>query len=134
MTHAEDFAPPFVKLLGHPDPIGEDFHLTSEHRWSWNVILGAAAEALDVSDYRFVHVASDTLVRYNRDWEGPLLGAPADAIQITNSSGVTSPPGIEGKTRNGKRSIAAQIRHCGGRSRKNWTRLVPLIYDHGGSQ
>ncbi len=85
ITHAKDFAPPFVKLLGSPDAIGEDFHLTSNHAWSWNVIMQAVAEAVGVTDYKLVHIPTETLVRYNRDWEGPLMGDKAMSLVFDNT-------------------------------------------------
>lgn len=84
VTHAEDFAPPFVKLLGNERALGEDFHLTCDRQWSWNEILEAVAAALNVTEYQFVHVATDTLVRYNPDWAGPLLGDKAASVIFDN--------------------------------------------------
>lgn len=85
ITHAEDFAPPFVKLLGNKKAIGEDFHLTGDRQWTWNEILEAVAAALEVEAYEFVHVPTDTLVRYNADWAGPLLGDKAVSVIFDNS-------------------------------------------------
>ncbi len=85
VTYATDFAPPFVKLLGSKKALGEDFHLTGDRQWSWNEILEAVAAALKVTDYQFVHVATDTLVRYNPDWVGPLLGDKAASVIFDNS-------------------------------------------------
>ncbi len=80
ITHARDFAPPFVKLLGNEMALGEDFHITHDRQWTWNEILEAVAAALGVKDYRFVHVPTDTLVRYNPDWQGPLYGDKAASV------------------------------------------------------
>jgi len=85
VTHATDFAPPFVKLLGNQRALGEDFHITNDRQWSWNEILEAVAAALGVTDYRFVHVPTDTLIRYNPDWEGPLLGDKATSVIFDNT-------------------------------------------------
>lgn len=84
ITHAQDFAPPFVKLLGNDRALGEDFHITGDRQWSWNEILEAVAAALGVKDYRFVHVPTDTLVRYHPDWEGPLLGDKSASVIFCN--------------------------------------------------
>ncbi len=74
VTHAEDFARPFARLLGARGALGEAFHITGDRSWSWNEIFEAIAAALGVPRYSLVHVASDTLVRYHPEWEGPLLG------------------------------------------------------------
>ena len=85
ITHATDFAPPFVRLLGNQRALGEDFHITGDRSWSWNEILDAVAAALGVTDYRFVHVPTDTLIRYDHDWEGPLLGDKAASVIFDNT-------------------------------------------------
>ncbi|RMH21070.1 MAG: SDR family oxidoreductase [Gammaproteobacteria bacterium] len=85
ITHARDFAPPFVKLLGNERAIGEAFHITNDRPWPWNQILEAAASALGVTDYRLVHISSEILVRYHPDWEGPLLGDKAVSVVFDNS-------------------------------------------------
>ncbi len=85
VTHAEDFARPFARLLGNPRALGEDFHITSDGQWSWNEIFEAIAAALGVTDYTFVHVPSDTLIRYHPEWEGPLLGDKAYSVVFDNA-------------------------------------------------
>jgi nucleoside-diphosphate-sugar epimerase len=84
MTHAEDFARPFARLLGAPGSLGETFHITGDRTWSWNEILEAIAAALGVQRYALVHVASDTLVRYYPEWEGPLLGDKSPSVAFDN--------------------------------------------------
>jgi nucleoside-diphosphate-sugar epimerase len=85
VTHAEDFAPPFARLLGEPRALGEAFHITGDRAWSWNEIFEAIAAALGVEEYTLVHVAADTLVRYNREWAGPLLGDKSPSVRFDNS-------------------------------------------------
>lgn len=84
ITHAEDFARPFARLLGAPRALGEAFHITADRSWSWNEIFEAIAAALRVPRYRLVHVASDTLVRYHPEWEGPLLGDKSPSVAFDN--------------------------------------------------
>lgn len=84
LTHARDFARPFARLLGAPAAIGEAFHITGDRAWPWNEIYEAIAAALDVRTLRFVHVASDTLVRYRADWEGPLHGDKSASVLFDN--------------------------------------------------
>lgn len=84
ITHAEDFARPFARLLGDARALGEDFHITGDRSWPWNEIFEAIAAALRVEPV-FVHVASDTLVRYNPEWEGPLHGDKSASVAFDNS-------------------------------------------------
>jgi nucleoside-diphosphate-sugar epimerase len=85
LTHARDFARPFARLLGAPRALGEAFHITGDRSWSWNEIFLAIGAAVGVEQPDIVHVASDTLVRYNAEWEGPLLGDKSASVQFDNS-------------------------------------------------
>ncbi|HEX2970746.1 MAG TPA: hypothetical protein VHP11_00335, partial [Tepidisphaeraceae bacterium] len=73
LTHAADFAVPFVRLLGNPQALGEAFHITGDQVYPWDRIFRAMGSALGVEP-RIVHVPTDTLVRYKKEWAGPLLG------------------------------------------------------------
>lgn len=84
LTHADDFAVPFVKLLGNPRAIGETLHITSDEVHTWNEILTMMAAALDVES-KIVHVPTETLVRCNPDWSGPLMGDKAWNVVYDNS-------------------------------------------------
>ncbi len=84
LTHAEDFARPFARLLGERRAIGEAFHITGDRAWSWNEIFQAIASALGVATYRLVHVASETLIRYRPEWAGPLLGDKSPSVLFDN--------------------------------------------------
>ncbi len=83
-THASDFARPFARLFGAAAALGEAFHITNDRAWSWNEIFDAIGAALGV-DVTRVHVPSDTLVRYQPEWEGPLLGDKSPSVQFDNS-------------------------------------------------
>ena len=85
ITHSSDFARPFARLLGNRKALGEAFHITNDRSWSWNEIFLAVAAAIEVPNPRLVHVASDTLVRYNPEWEGKLLGDKAVSVRFDNS-------------------------------------------------
>jgi nucleoside-diphosphate-sugar epimerase len=85
ITHAEDFARPFARLLGNARALGDAFHITNDRSWSWNEIFDAIASALGVTARTIVHVASDTLVRYHPEWEGPLLGDKSPSVVFDNS-------------------------------------------------
>jgi nucleoside-diphosphate-sugar epimerase len=84
LTRAEDFAVPFVRLFGQPAALGEAFHITADHAYSWNQIYGAIAAVLGVKA-EIVHVPSDTLIRFRPDWTGPLLGDKANSAVFDNS-------------------------------------------------
>jgi nucleoside-diphosphate-sugar epimerase len=83
VTHAEDFARPFARLLGAPGALGEAFHITGDRAWPWNEIFEAIAAALGVP-LKLAHVASDTLVRYYPEWAGPLLGDKSPSVTFDN--------------------------------------------------
>jgi nucleoside-diphosphate-sugar epimerase len=85
ITHAQDFARPFARLLGATHALGETFHITNDRQWSWNEIIEAIASALGVRGLEIVHVASDTLIRYRPEWEGPLLGDKSPSVIFDNS-------------------------------------------------
>ena len=55
------------------EALGEDFHITSDHAYTWNDIYDTIAEGLGAKA-DIVHVPTDTLVRYHPEWEGPLMG------------------------------------------------------------
>ncbi|KPJ96865.1 MAG: RNA-binding protein [Gemmatimonas sp. SG8_28] len=78
VTHAEDFARPFARLLGDPRTIGQDFHITSDRQWPWNEILEAIAAALEVREFSLVHVPSPA-------WQGNLLGDKAYSVIFDNA-------------------------------------------------
>lgn len=84
VTASKDFAPPFVKLLGNPQALGEAFHLTSDHAYAWNTIYAALGDALDVQP-QIIHVPTSTLIKFNPDWEGPLWGDKSWSAQFDNA-------------------------------------------------
>jgi nucleoside-diphosphate-sugar epimerase len=80
-THATDFAKPFVRLLGNARAIGEAFHITRPDATTWNAIFRTIAKVLGVMP-NFVYVPTATLVKYNAEWVGPLLGDKAWPVQF----------------------------------------------------
>ncbi|MEX0775087.1 MAG: NAD-dependent epimerase/dehydratase family protein [Phycisphaeraceae bacterium] len=84
VTHSDDFAVPFVKLLGDKRALGQAFHITSDDVWSWNQIITAIGAALD-HEPRMVHVPTATLCRYNPNWTGPLWGDKSHCVAFDNS-------------------------------------------------
>jgi nucleoside-diphosphate-sugar epimerase len=85
ITRSEDFAPPFVKLLTADAALGEAYHLTSDKAYMWDAIYRAIAGALGVNEPDLVHVPTDTLIRYEPAWEGPLRGDKAYSVVFDNS-------------------------------------------------
>lgn len=73
LTRSEDFAVPFLGLLGNKKALGEIFHITGDKGFTWDEIYKAIAKGLGV-EAKIVHVPTDTLCRYKPDWDGPLLG------------------------------------------------------------
>jgi nucleoside-diphosphate-sugar epimerase len=84
VTRSEDFAVPFVNLFGKPAALGEIFHITSDKGYGWDQIYRAIGAGLGVKA-NIVHVPTDTLIRYNKAWEGPLLGDKTWAALFDNS-------------------------------------------------
>lgn len=84
LTHAEDFARPFVQLLGNSEALGEDFHITGDGVHSWDEIFHAMAQALGV-EAKLVHVASESLIAHEPAWRGKLLGDKSPSTIFDNS-------------------------------------------------
>ena len=85
ITYSTDFAVPFVNLLGKRPAIGEAFHITRHMQGHmWNHIVEAMGRALGARP-RIVHVPTETLVRYNAAWAGPLLGDKTWSVLFDNS-------------------------------------------------
>ena len=84
LTHHVDFAKAFVGLLGHPQAIGDSFHITSDEVLTWNQIyelVGAAAGAQP----RLVHVASEAIFAADERWGRSLLGDKAHSVMFDNA-------------------------------------------------
>ncbi|MBN1378389.1 MAG: NAD-dependent epimerase/dehydratase family protein [Gammaproteobacteria bacterium] len=79
LTHADDFAKPFARLLCNEKAVGEAFHITRDQPYTWLEILSAMANALEVN-FDYVTVAAMTILKYAPETTGELLG---DKIQST---------------------------------------------------
>jgi nucleoside-diphosphate-sugar epimerase len=84
LTRSVDFAVPFVGLFDKKAALNEIFHITADRAYIWDEIQGAIARLLGV-EAKIVHVPTDTLVRYNPEWVGPLLGDKAWSAIFDNS-------------------------------------------------
>ncbi len=84
VTHSEDFAKGFAGLLGHPQAIGEAFHITSDESLTWNQIYETVAAAAGCKA-RLVHIPSEVLANYDEHLRGGLLGDKANSVIFDNS-------------------------------------------------
>ncbi|MFE8977686.1 SDR family oxidoreductase [Streptomyces cyaneofuscatus] len=85
LTHHTDFAVGFTGLLGHPEALGETFHLTGDEVLSWDQIYRTVAGAAGVEEPRLVHVPSDAIAAYDARWGEELLGDKAHTMVFDNS-------------------------------------------------
>lgn len=84
LTHHRDFARGFVGLLGHNQAIGQAFHITSDEILSWNQIFEIVARAAG-AEANIVHVPSDLIAAYDREWGDSLLGDKAHSMVFDNT-------------------------------------------------
>jgi nucleoside-diphosphate-sugar epimerase len=84
MTHHTDFAHAFVGLFGHPQTIGDSFHITSDEALTWNQIYRLMGNAAGVEP-KLVHVSSETIAATEPKWGPPLLGDMANSVIFDNS-------------------------------------------------
>jgi hypothetical protein len=96
LTHSRDFAALFVPLLGNSQALGETYHIMTETAFTWEFLFGAVGRTLGVEP-KFTFVPTQTLVRYNPAWTGPLLGGKSwtslfDTTKIERPSGPVQQP------------------------------------------
>jgi nucleoside-diphosphate-sugar epimerase len=84
VTHSSDFAKGFVGLLGHPQAIGDSFHITSDEVLTWNQIHEILAAAAGTTA-RIVHVPSDAILSADERWGRSLLGDKAHSVIFDNT-------------------------------------------------
>jgi nucleoside-diphosphate-sugar epimerase len=84
LTRSVDFAVPFVGLFGKQAALGEIFHITNDRAHIWNDIQMTIGRMLGVEP-KIIHVPTDTLLKYNPEWAGPLLGDKAWTAIFDNS-------------------------------------------------
>lgn len=84
ITHAEDFAPAFVDLLGNPMTRGEVFHITSDEALSWDQIHRTIGSALGVEP-KIVHIPSDFIAEVVPARGAELLGDKTYSAVFDNS-------------------------------------------------
>jgi nucleoside-diphosphate-sugar epimerase len=95
ITHADDFAPGLVGLLGNPRAIGDTFHITGADVATWDQIYGMVAGALG-TEPRLVHVPSEMLPLVAPDWSwtAGTLGDLAHSAVFDNTKIRTVVPGF----------------------------------------
>lgn len=84
LTRCKDLAVPFVKLLGNKQALNDDFHITNDRSFTWDQIHEAIAAGFGVKAIH-AHVPTDTLIRYHKEWTGPLLGDKSWSVIFDNS-------------------------------------------------
>jgi nucleoside-diphosphate-sugar epimerase len=95
ITHAEDFAPGLVGLLGNPRTLGETFHITGSDVYTWDQIYRIVAGALG-TEARLVHVPSELypVVAPDWSWTAGTLGDLAHSAVFDNTKIRTFVPGF----------------------------------------
>jgi nucleoside-diphosphate-sugar epimerase len=84
MTHSSDFAVGLVGLLGHPEAIGEAFHITTDELLTWNAVYETIARAAGALA-RLVHVPSALIAAIVPDRGASLLGDKAHSSVFDNA-------------------------------------------------
>jgi len=84
LTHHRDFARGLVGLLGRDDAVGESFHITSDEWLTWDRIHHILAKAAS-AEAEIVHVPSEIIHSYDREWGESLLGDKTHSMIFDNS-------------------------------------------------
>ena len=85
LTHHKDFAKGFVGLLGNSRAVGDTFHITSDEVLTWDHIYVLMGRAAGVEAPHLVHVPSDLIAAYDKDWGDGLLGDKAHSMIFDNT-------------------------------------------------
>jgi len=84
LTHHRDFAKGLVGLLGRDETVGETFHITSDEWLTWDrihhILARAAGTQADI-----VHVPSEVIHSYDREWGESLLGDKTHSMIFDNT-------------------------------------------------
>jgi nucleoside-diphosphate-sugar epimerase len=83
LTHHEDFARGFLGLIGNKKAIGEAFHITSDEILTWNQICEIFGNVIGVQP-NIVHIPSDFIHRYDKEWGEGLLGDKSHSLVFDN--------------------------------------------------
>lgn len=110
LTRSVDVARAFVRLLGNPKALNDDFHITTDRGFTWNQIHEAIARGFGVEAIH-AHVPTETLVRHNREWEGPLLGDKTWSALFDNSK-IKSAVGAFDASQNIDEILSESVKHA----------------------
>jgi len=94
LTHSQDFAQGFCRLLGNKNAIGEAYHITSDEYIPWNQIAESLLAAAGL-DAEFIYIPSDFIVRFHEEYGSGLLGDKAHSMIFDNSKIKKAVPGFE---------------------------------------
>lgn len=94
ITHTDDFAKGFNGLLGHPQAIGETFHITADEALSWDEIHRAIAAAIGV-EAKIVHVPSEVIARFDENVGPGLVGDKQHSVVFDNAKIKRYVPGFK---------------------------------------
>ena len=84
LTHHRDFAKGFIGILGNEKALGEAYHITSDEVLTWNQIYQIFADTIGV-EAQVVHIPSDFIYRYDKEWGDGLLGDKAHSLIFDNT-------------------------------------------------
>ena len=93
ITHNSDFAKGLVGLLGHPQAIGNAFHITSDEVMSWDQFYTHHGEAAGV-EAQLMHIPSDFLAACMPEEMGSLTGDKSVSVVFDNSKIKRFVPGV----------------------------------------
>jgi nucleoside-diphosphate-sugar epimerase len=85
MTHHKDFARGFVGLLGQNRAVGDTFHITSDEVLTWDQIYRLMGRTAGAESPQLVHVPSELIAAYDKDWGDGLLGDKAHSMIFDNT-------------------------------------------------
>lgn len=94
VTHAEDFAKGFVGLIGHPQTLGQAFHITTDQVLTWNQIYQGLADALGVQA-NTVYIPSDWIAQHNPRMGEGLIGDKTWSVVFDNTKIKRFVPGFQ---------------------------------------
>jgi nucleoside-diphosphate-sugar epimerase len=84
LTHHKDFAFGFSGVIGRKEAIGEVFHITGDEALTWDQVCTILADAAGV-EANIIHIPSDYIIRFDKNWGDGLLGDKAYSMVFDNS-------------------------------------------------
>lgn len=84
-THSSDFARAFVAVLGKPETIGRAIQVTSDFVHSWNEATEILADALGVTNPRFLHIPAEAVLQSELGRQKELATAKLSDATFTNA-------------------------------------------------